>query len=58
MRHLRTLSNKRVPALADELGGGCLADFLNGDFAICCGYPSLFDCIKCDFGLGSCKGEA
>ncbi len=53
MKHLVRISSSRVPAVA------CLsfAECFNGGYPICCGEPSVVDCIKCSFGLGSCKED-
>ncbi|MBX7259592.1 MAG: hypothetical protein K1Y02_24750 [Candidatus Hydrogenedentes bacterium] len=57
MKHMRRVSASHTPALAVIQAGGCIQDFLNGDFPFCCGEPSLIDCILCSFGMGSCKSD-
>ncbi len=53
VKHVKHVTKTRRPAMALD-AGECLKGFLEGEFPLCCGFPSLVDCVL----SGVEKGDA
>jgi hypothetical protein len=51
MTHIKQVTKTQRPAMAQGVAD-CFKGFLEGEYPLCCGFPSFVDCAFSELGKG------